>query len=770
MYRFDEFQIDARKRLLLRQGEPVTLNSKAFDVLLALAASGGREVSKDDLMQQVWGEQIVEENNLAVHIYNLRKTLGERKDEHRYIITVPGVGYRFVADVRETPPEAEELFIESHTISRIVVEAEEGEQPIVEASSSRTVRADGIVAAALLSSLPETEAAMRTSLAPLVSSPRRLSLSLVAALAGLFLIAAVGSYWLYRTFSRASVSQLPSSASHGQITITRVSNNGRVGNAAISPDGKFIAYKQNASAGAGTLYVQQTDTNTVLQLLEPNDRVIGCINFSPDSSLIYYVVFDKRDPYGALYSVPVLGGTPKRLMGNFSAYFSVSPDGKRVAFYRDDNQNKQSSLMTATLDGSSEQTLLTRSDNEFSFGAGSVRGLAWSPDGNLIAFSASPEPNNLAPDYTIFAVEVNSGAMKRLTTEPFSSVGKISWTGDGRNLAFVAKRPRGENQLYLMDYPSGDVRQITNEVGIYGAGGLGVTADSATLVADLYERKEEIWSVEADGDASKAVRVRSGTTNGRLGITTLPDGRIAYIARIGDNVDIWAAKEDGTQARALTTDSFIQKDIAASPDGRYLVFTSDSAGSNHIFRLNADDGSEVTQLTFGATSDSHPDVSLDGQWVIYAASDGRQTTIWKVPITGGASLQVTDYESGMPVFAPDGKTFACVLPSDSRAKLSTIAIVATEGGKPLKAFPVKPYQGYHFPVRWTPDGKTIAFGNWQNNVFNLWQQPLSGDAPRQLTNFASGSIWNFAYSRDGKRLFLSRGTTFIDVVVIKNFR
>ena len=98
IYRFDEFQIDARKQVLSRDGKPITLNAKTFNLLLALVKSGGRELSKDELMQMVWADQVVEENNLAVHIYNLRKVLGERKDDHRYIITLPGIGYRFVAE------------------------------------------------------------------------------------------------------------------------------------------------------------------------------------------------------------------------------------------------------------------------------------------------------------------------------------------------------------------------------------------------------------------------------------------------------------------------------------------------------------------------------------------------------------------------------------------------------------------------------------------------------------------------------------------------
>ena len=75
--------------------------------------------------------------------------------------------------------------------------------------------------------------------------------------------------------------------------------------------------------------MQQIDTNTVLELLEPDSRTFGCVNYSPDSSLVYYVAFD--DPYGALYSVPVLGGMPKRITGNLGSCFAYSRDGKRFA-------------------------------------------------------------------------------------------------------------------------------------------------------------------------------------------------------------------------------------------------------------------------------------------------------------------------------------------------------------------------------------------------------------------------------------------------------
>ena len=75
-----------------------------------------------------------------------------------------------------------------------------------------------------------------------------------------------------------------------------------------------------------------------------------------------------------------------------------------------------------------------------------------------------------------------------------------------------------------------------------------------------------------------------------------------------------------------------------------------------------------------------------------------------------------------------------------------------------------------YPYRWSPDGQAFVFRKTAQAVSDLWRQPLSGAAPQQLTNFQSGTIWNFTYSRDRKRIFVSRGTTFVDAVLIKDFK
>src|SRR5688572_24371610 len=98
-YLFGEFELDADRRLLLKNGEQVPLNPKAFDLLRTLVENRGQVLTKNELLDRVWANQFVEENNLTVHVAALRKALGEQRDDHRYIVTVPGKGYSFVAQV-----------------------------------------------------------------------------------------------------------------------------------------------------------------------------------------------------------------------------------------------------------------------------------------------------------------------------------------------------------------------------------------------------------------------------------------------------------------------------------------------------------------------------------------------------------------------------------------------------------------------------------------------------------------------------------------------
>src|SRR6058998_2467506 len=124
VYEFGPFRIDAVKRVLWRDGELVQLTSKSLDTLLVLIEHQGQVVTKDDLIKTLWPDTVVEENNLTQQISMLRKVLGEKVGEHRYLVTVPGRGYRFVGEVSVPGNRDMNLIVEQHISSRITVDVE----------------------------------------------------------------------------------------------------------------------------------------------------------------------------------------------------------------------------------------------------------------------------------------------------------------------------------------------------------------------------------------------------------------------------------------------------------------------------------------------------------------------------------------------------------------------------------------------------------------------------------------------------------------------
>ena len=171
--------------------------------------------------------------------------------------------------------------------------------------------------------------------------------------------------------------------------------------------------------------------------------------------------------------------------------------------------------------------------------------------------------------------------MKPLTVDRFKGIGKMTWTSDGRGLAFIGTLATNIRKPYLMEYPSGAVRRITDDVQSYNDYGLGITSASRVLVAEVWQMHEEMWRVAGNGDAATAVRIRGGISSGSTGIAPLPDGRIAYSARSGDDFDIWRPPS-ATPKNPLTADTASQTQIAASADGRYIVFRSDQAGRSYF--------------------------------------------------------------------------------------------------------------------------------------------------------------------------------------------
>ena len=205
-----------------------------------------------------------------------------------------------------------------------------------------------------------------------------------------------------------------------------------------------------------------------------------------------------------------------------------------------------------------------------------------------------------------------------------------------------------------------------------------------------------------------------------------------------------------------------------SPDGRYIVFSSNRTGNFNIWRMNID-GSNPVQLTYG-DGEVHPTVSADGLWVVYSKGgvdmsiEGK--TIWKVPIDGGTSIQLSSIPSSGPAVSPDGTLVACWYKPNEPSPWQ-IALIPIAGGPPVKTFDIR--KASIFPLHWTTDGQAISYIDIGKNASNIWSQPINSGPPVQVTELNADRIVGFDWSGDGQLVY-SRVHYSQDVVLIRDFR
>jgi Tol biopolymer transport system component len=281
-----------------------------------------------------------------------------------------------------------------------------------------------------------------------------------------------------------------------------------------------------------------------------------------------------------------------------------------------------------------------------------------------------------------------------------------------------------------------------------------------------------MW-VRADEGSGRARQIASeignydriGNYDSSEGMSWTPDGKILYRSIASGNWDIWSIDPDAGQARQLTVDPATDLHPSASPDGRYVVFASDRSGTFNIWRMERDGGNPIP-LTRG-TEEFFPQVSPDGRWLIYqrGLKAGEKATLWKVSIDGGEPQSLGDEYLARPAISPDGAWIASYYRKPGEPP--RVALLPFTGGKPVNEFSGSPVPRI---IRWIPDGRALTYIEDRDGVSNLWMQPLDGGPARPVTHFTTEQIFDFDWSRDGKRLAYSRGAVTNDIVMIRNFR
>ena len=376
---FGPFVIDVRERLLEREGQPVALTPKAFDLLAALVEQPGRLISKDELLRKVWPDTFVEESNLAYNVFALRKALGDTAEEGRFIETVPKRGYRFKAVLT----------------------------PVGDGSVGRSI-SDGSLTAPS-SPLPR----------------RRLWLAAPVVLLPLLYVAARSGPGPIET---DSLRALPLTSLPGVVR-----------DPSLSPDAKYVVFTWNgARQGNPDLYVQQIGTGSPLQLTtSPTNDYSPA--WSPDGRTIAFLRRVPDTPSSEVWLIAPLGGSERKLADvhprlPFYRPLSLSwcPDSRCVVTTDSPGAGEPDAVFAIQLDSGRKRQLT------YPAGQVSDRDPSISPDGRYLIFRRDTTPFSGA----IYRLRLTADGIAdkdpvRLTQT--LSAGKPAWLPNSREVLYPAR-------------------------------------------------------------------------------------------------------------------------------------------------------------------------------------------------------------------------------------------------------------------------------------------------------------------------------------------
>jgi Tol biopolymer transport system component/DNA-binding winged helix-turn-helix (wHTH) protein len=710
-FRFSEFELDGTKRLLFKAGEPVALHPKTFDLLELLIERRGEVLSKNELLDSIWANQFVEESNLTVHISTLRKTLGEVRGENRFILTVPGKGYKFIGEEREVESEIEnDIIVESREISRIVINEEFEEV--------------------------EDEKAINNI------SSRKFSYFYLLPFAFLLLLG--GGYFLLRSENRAHV------APFAQTQIRQLTNNGKVETAALSPDGKLFAYVTD-DFGQKTLWLGQTDGGNSIQLRPPAETDYNALVFAPESDKLYFSIRDEANPNSTLFRMPVFGGAAERILDELG-YFALSSDGTQLAFARHNSEEKKDFLIVCDLRGGAEREILS----PFPIASTSI---SFSPNGQTLAFAVGRDETN----QNVFTAEITTGELKQITGQNFDQINKTVWTADGDGLLLTARGTHVRSaipqfRVWNIALTSGETHQVTNDLSSYSDA---LSSSKDALLTIEHRQMDNVWVAPAENlSGAKQITFGSfGRYDGMWGLDWTPDNRLVYDSSNTQSQVISVMNSDGSNQRDLTSPGYVDSALAVSKDGRYIVFHSSRSEGFDIWRMDAN-GDHPTQLTFGKKN-YQPTISPDSRSIYYKSWETGIGELRRISIDGGESVALTDKETSWCSVSPDGKFIGALYRTDKRR----LVILPISGGQPIKSFDIPKSATFYGGSHWTPDGKAVIYGD---SNYGYWMQPIEGGNAKRIENLPKERLYNSAWSNDGKQFAFVRGQEIRDVVLISN--
>ena len=544
-------------------------------------------------------------------------------------------------------------------------------------------------------------------------------------------------------------------------TSEKLTTTGVTGQAALSPDGKKVAYTMMESGKIG-VWLRQLDSSGNVEIIPASENWYFGITFGPDGDTLYFA----RKPMAetavpqriGLYRTTVPGGVPEKITEVTEGWFSVSPDGQKISYIGGDRSNEDyySLWVADAKDGGNARKLITRqrpiriSANKFS------------PDSKTIAF-AYGQSRNAANDFHIGQVDLETGQEREVAPgEKFFNIHNLAWLPDRSGiLATASRKPTKYYQIWKIDLPSGSTQPLTKDSETYFI--LSLDAAATRLVSTQVKQDFRLYRYSLDNPKDKR-QMTDGTVP-----ASAPDGKIYFTSIKSGNDEVWSMNADGSEPRQLTSDPADDEGPIPSNDGKTIYFSSNRTGEAQIWRMDPDG------------SDQRPITKVNGGYPKFATHDGKYLyyqhsiagVLWRLDLGSGEVGEAMTGVRGPYAFSPDGTMLVCI---DGSWDVQVMKLVSFPDGRVIYSVEV-PRQKFRVEdVTWQHDGRAFYYVLMENGSRRSAVYRRQTDDPAtqyEVADLGSDDLFevhSFELTPDDKSFILSQGSWKHDAVLISGLK
>jgi DNA-binding winged helix-turn-helix (wHTH) protein/Tol biopolymer transport system component len=709
LYEFADCRFDGKKGKLWRNNELVLLSPKASELLNLLLERNGEYVSKEEIFEKVWADTFVEDGVLTQNIYTLRKAIGTDADGKTIIENKTRLGYRISAPI----------FVKDEQKRRRREEETKNDD----------------------------------------AKKRRFSISPFLLFSISLLLLSIAAFFAWRYFRPQIVGFFRSPVE--SVKFSQLTNTGNLTNAALSPDGNSLAFVRS-----NKVFLKDLVSNREIPLEIPNVLNFSSLRFSADGNFLYFRDNTARYSLAKILKTSRFGGNTSVVVENSFGAFSLSPDNKFLAFYKQEKSDINR-LIIKNLETKEErpvfEPLLTGMFN-------AENAPVWSPDGKKILQINQWWGSLLGQ---IFVIDVETGASEELKIPRLRRLGQAAWFPDGRSFVISASEDGRYFHLWKVFYPNGDAQSLT--VGLTSYNQPVISADGKKILALQSIVNSNLYVADAENlNEQKTLTAGNSNRFGLMSLVWTDNQQILYGSQTeNESVEnFWLTDTEGRSFRQITKETNFSPNTPSS-DGKFVYYNINRKRLPNINQvsLNGETVSEITDESDGARRS--PQVTADGNWLYYSFFDAKGGKIMRrnlIEQKEEVFLENENVQCGaFLALSPDEKYLGCFnsRPNQpfSEKHNAEIAVISIED-KSIKLILV---DGNRIPLRFSPDSKAVEFLLNFGDGIQIMRQGFDEKEPKPILQMPKDYIFNFAWSRDGKKMVISRGLQLRDAVLLSEF-